>query len=73
MKGGYGYKIARHFLPLAEDKAKEMGTTMYTDDIPDEDHVIVSCDFSPKTPERRAYDNYLQLLYVKEKDQALVQ
>lgn len=73
MKGGYGYKIHVDFLIEAEEKARSMGTVVYLDEIPDTAHIIVSCDLPPRTPERREFDNFLRLLYVREKADTLVQ
>ena len=70
MKGGYGYKIAVEYLDEAEEKARSMGTQMYTDEIPDVGHVIVSCGFAPRSPERKTYDDFLRLLYLREKTKA---
>jgi hypothetical protein len=67
MKGGYGFKISTEYLGEAIDKAKSMGTVIYTDEIPDMEHVIVSCDFPPRSTERKEYDDFLRLLYLREK------
>lgn len=67
LKGGYGIKILVAYLPEAEEKAKELGTKIYTEEgMIDVYHIAVSCDFPPRSAGRREFDNFLQLLRVRE-------
>lgn len=71
MKGGYGYKIRKEYLSEALKEAERVGTKAYTDELTlSPGHIVVSCDFAPGSPERKRFDDFLRLLYVREKSEA---
>jgi hypothetical protein len=73
IKGGYGYNIPIDCLPRAEEKAQEMGTTMYVEYTDDCGQAIVSCGFSPRSPKRMEFDSFLEALCAKGTDATQVQ
>lgn len=64
--GGYGMKIPLACLPIAENKAKELGTEIFVDRLPDDKYVAVACYLPSNSSEKKEFDNYMRILLLRE-------